>query len=525
MISVKSIASCAGVTGAFELWKNLILKVRPDLSGTAAPHSVGNALSGFRCIDVSGVPDFDQQWSALPNLGKMYCHPTSALNWMTYLAQHQEPSADSPSDPITDRIQLMADYMDTDSDCGTDYDDAMEGIVDWCDDRNVPVIVHGVDFNEDVAIRFEDLEGFLLFGGLINLRVGWYKPSDDGYERDGGHAVSLVGLDEVAGQRALHVHDPNDENADLTTQSTTNRVRRPVTAEKATLDDETGWVLRYSAPGFVIGFICILPLYAVGDASSSAVVLYEVGWDGLSVSRKLFDVPFTGSISDIALHPSRPVASVLDAQSGEVWNLDLARGAWSHFATVGRDSRLAYHGRSNALVVFSRGSLTVLNAEGKTAQQQPLDVDIDDAVYDYRSGMLLAVAATSGRVLCFTPDLRSRVELTDLVPRGTGRVQLSLDARERRLTVSRPDSAEIRSTVLPWGQRERYKAASIARTDDARPARYTALRNELVAQRADGTRLEEAALRGIHGHSILRVAQTAHNVNPRHTGTRKWRDQ
>src|SRR5262249_35664981 len=115
MISVKSIASCARVTGAFKLWKDLILRVRPDLSGAEGPYSVSNALSGFRCIDVPGVPDFDQQWSTLPNLGKMYCAPASALNWMNYLAQHQNPSADSPAVPIPDRIQLMAGYMDTDS--------------------------------------------------------------------------------------------------------------------------------------------------------------------------------------------------------------------------------------------------------------------------------------------------------------------------------------------------------------------------------------------------------------------------
>ena len=100
-------------------------------------------LSGFKCINISGVPDLDQQWSALPNTGKYYCQPTAALNWMMYLAQNGHPSADSPSNPIPGRLQQMADYMDTDPDCGTDYDDAVEGMVDWLDDRNVPLIVSG----------------------------------------------------------------------------------------------------------------------------------------------------------------------------------------------------------------------------------------------------------------------------------------------------------------------------------------------------------------------------------------------
>lgn len=531
MISLKDIARCALVPGAlvpgktFELWENLVLQLRPDLSGTKGPHSVKAALSGFQCINIPSVPDIDQQWSALPNGGKMYCHPTSALNWMQYLAQHREPSADSPSDPVTDRLQIMADYMDVDPDCGTDTDDAVEGIVDWCDDRNVPLVVAAVDFNPDVPIPFEDLESTMLFGGLINLRIGRYKWVDGEYQREGGHAATLVGLEQVAGQLALHVHDPNDETADLQTQSQTNTRRQPVTAVEVTLDGERGWVLRYSPDQFIVGFIAILPMYLLTDASSNTVALDQASWDSLSVSRTLFRVPFSGSITDIASHPGRPMASVLDGQSGEIWNLDLGRKAWTHFATVPGARRMAYHGRSQVLAVFTSSSLTVLNADGKTAQTRPLDVDIDDAAYDFRSDMLLAASSTSGRILCFTSDLQSRIELAGLVPRGRGRVLLHLDARQRRLTVSRADSAEIMSTVLPWGQRERPNVTRVRRRDELRPARYVVQRGEVVAQRSDGVRFEGAALDGIRGHSILRLAQTTHNVNPRHTGTFKWRDQ
>ena len=525
MISVKSLAGCALMPGPFALWKDLILPVWPDLAGTPGPHSVKSALSGFKCINISGVPDLDQQWSALPNTGKFYCQPTAALNWMMYLAQNGHPSADSPSDPIPGRLQQMADYMDTDPDCGTDYDDAVEGMVDWLDDRNVPLIVSGLDFNEDVPVLFDDLDNIVRFGGLINLRIGYYEPVDDGFERDGGHAVTLIGLEAVAGQRALHVHDPNSDKVDLATQSATKTQRVPVTAVNVTLDGETGWVLRYAEKKFLVGFITILPVYAVADASASTVVVYSTSWDGASVSTKVFDVPFSGRIADIALHPSRPAASVLDAQSGAIWNLDLGRGTWKPFATVFGGSRLAYHGRANVLVAFGPGSLTVLDSEGKTTQQLALDVVIDDAIYDFRSGMLLAASSNSERVLCFNSDLRSRIELADGVPRGSGRVQLSLDARRRHLTVSRSDSPDIIATVLPWGQRERHRASRVAPHDDSRPVRYTIQRGELVGQRADGTRLESAAMNGIRGQSILRIAQTSHNVNPRHTGTRKWRDQ
>jgi hypothetical protein len=253
--------------------------------------------------------------------------------------------------------------------------------------------------------------------------------------------------------------------------------------------------------------------------------VYSASWDGASVSTKVFDLPFSGRIADIALHPSRPAASVLDSQSGGIWNLDFGRGTWRRFATVAGGSRLAYHGRGHALVAFGPGSLTVLDSEGRSAQQLALDVVIDDAIYDFRSGMLLAASSNSEHVLCFSSDLRSRIELADRVPRGSGRVQLSLDARHRHLTVSRADSPGMIETVLPWGQRERHRASRVAPHDESRPVRYSIQRGEVVAQRANGTRFEQGALNGIRGQSILRIAQTSHNVNPRHTGTRKWRDQ
>ena len=53
----------------------------------------------------------------------------------------------------------------------------------------------------------------------------------------------------------------------------------------------------------------------------------------------------------------------------------------------------------------------VLDSEGRSAQQLALDVVIDDAIYDFRSGMLLAASSNSDHILCFSSDLRSRIEL------------------------------------------------------------------------------------------------------------------
>ncbi|WP_158219757.1 hypothetical protein [Ideonella sp. A 288] len=42
---------------------------------------------------ISGVPDIDQRWDALPQNGDNYCVPTSVLNWMYFYAEHGRPQA------------------------------------------------------------------------------------------------------------------------------------------------------------------------------------------------------------------------------------------------------------------------------------------------------------------------------------------------------------------------------------------------------------------------------------------------
>jgi hypothetical protein len=54
------------------------------------------------------------------------------------------------------------------------------------------------------------------------------------------------------------------------------------------------------------------------------------------------------------------------------------------------------HGRAHGPATCPRSSLSVLSSEGRPAQTRPLDVDIDDGVYSYRSDMRLAASSRSG---------------------------------------------------------------------------------------------------------------------------------
>src|SRR5262245_58938577 len=174
MLSMRSLADWISLSGAFKLWEGLVLKLRPDLAGAAGQRSILAALEGLRYTGIAQVPDIDQRWSTLPNQGKMWCAPTSALNLMQYLALHGDPAADAPTADVIVRLKAMGDYMDTDPVSGTDFDDNVEGIADWCEDRGAFVIVSATTFDSDVPMTADDLEDLLQFGALVNLRVGWY---------------------------------------------------------------------------------------------------------------------------------------------------------------------------------------------------------------------------------------------------------------------------------------------------------------------------------------------------------------
>lgn len=94
---------------------------------------------------ISGVMDVDQRWDALPGDGAMYCVPAAFVNWMYYFATHGRltalPFVNGQANHIRRNIAAMGDYMDTDAQDGTSTSDAIDGLVDWSEDRNVPYLV------------------------------------------------------------------------------------------------------------------------------------------------------------------------------------------------------------------------------------------------------------------------------------------------------------------------------------------------------------------------------------------------
>lgn len=177
----------------------------------SAAHASGQCTSLIR----SQVPDFDQRRSTdffanppvvgLDNSGSMYCVPTSWTNFMAWLANRGYTNAMGDSGNwaaasryqlVTNRISQMGGLMSTDGEGGTDSSDAIEGLVDYLDERNVglPAIAFSYVAEGDWAPKPQDLRSWMNMGALVCVCFGRYQQNGSEWERIGGHCMTLVSV-------------------------------------------------------------------------------------------------------------------------------------------------------------------------------------------------------------------------------------------------------------------------------------------------------------------------------------------
>jgi hypothetical protein len=207
--------------------------VTADVTQLCVPEqgSLGPGGPSFRRC---GVPDFDQRRVSLANSGKMYCVPTSGLDWMAYIAERGystvEPGPGFSTTPLTDAQDTLIDahllkmglLMDTDPVDGTF--NAVGGLKSWLAGAGPVGAAFGV--HSVATSNMDPIVATAVQGSLTMLRVGWWKSVGDLYVRDGGHVVALVGAETApehgAGAYRIWINDPGsalDGNYDLNDQS------------------------------------------------------------------------------------------------------------------------------------------------------------------------------------------------------------------------------------------------------------------------------------------------------------------
>jgi len=197
-------------------------------AGAAQPASAQCNIAKY------GVPDFDQRRNYLPDNGKVHCVPTSMLNWMGYMANRGRPQALAHSSPdwssmseydlVDVRDYNMGGWMGTgDWGSGTSLGGGVSGLVDYLDHYNVgPFIVYGYASDEDWQVKPKHFYNALKIGWLVSMVYGRYKFDGDEWERDGGHCVTLVAVEDACNSSNARVgfKDPSTKDSDsINTQS------------------------------------------------------------------------------------------------------------------------------------------------------------------------------------------------------------------------------------------------------------------------------------------------------------------
>ena len=234
----------------------------------------------------SGMPDFDQKRSGLPNTGNYYCVPTSYVDMYMYMASHGMPGMDggysSSYSDITAFILFTGILMGTDPNKGTHG--AYGPGKSWINSHTSHAVYHwfyGPDWDWGTAT----LKNALKTGSLCAIGRGKYQWDGNDYDRVGGHEVVLVGFDYNSNGKSLIVRDPNDDS-NLNSQSSYLSVYKDTT--NYSIDTEAYGVVthaRYtnSTGGGNNRYIVdslhqVMPMFAGWTYGTSAGTNFKVYW-------------------------------------------------------------------------------------------------------------------------------------------------------------------------------------------------------------------------------------------------------
>lgn len=155
------------------------------------------------------------------NDGSNYCAPTSIANGLLYLATARGmkdlvDGTDHEAQVAT--IKKLAEEMDTDPEIGTNPSKIIDGLESYLDGKGYSIasleIAGWRRINDEHSKYLVSQKPEMQWmqkavkdpDTLVIFNNGWYRESDDGYLRKGGHFVIAVG--EGPGDSEFQVHNP-----------------------------------------------------------------------------------------------------------------------------------------------------------------------------------------------------------------------------------------------------------------------------------------------------------------------------
>ena len=409
-------------------------------------------------FQITGVPDLDQKRAfsrngtvfGLPNDGKMYCGPTSALNWMAYIANHGYPAV-SPGpgnwetgslaayNTITFNLLFMGAFIGTDPIKGGGMGD--EAVESWLG-AVAPgqFIVALVVASGDWSPRVRDAAMAAFSGGLVNIAMGWYTNADEpeAHMRVGGHVVTLVGGgDDGVGPNFVFISDPA-RGGDSSGMDSSFFTQSPFGPNGSQFHPETEYFCGQDANGFPSGcvirtqdrlvnfgsgymdaYMAIFPKYGLSYDLDQLVLFSPIQLTGRSAPRpvRTFATATGARVVDAVLHPIGISHPYLAEGSDVVWQLDALTGTSSPLARVSSTPlRLAYRPRDGSLYVLMRDRIQSLDRSGRPGADAALEAPLDAIAFDESNQMLVGVSRQARRVYSFDAALRVRERFD--VPQG-----------------------------------------------------------------------------------------------------------
>ena len=175
---------------------------------------------------MSNMPDFDQQRTGLANDGGMHCVPTANANLFAYAANHGFPGlapgqsnwqSNSNHAAGTNFIDRLGDAMGTSGNFGTYHGNAWRGVRQILREEgfdDIFVVEHESTSVFNRVLLKEIAQAGVLRNAIQTICYGRYDNlgtncwGNTVLARDGGHCMTVVGVERDGNDRTITYHDP-----------------------------------------------------------------------------------------------------------------------------------------------------------------------------------------------------------------------------------------------------------------------------------------------------------------------------
>lgn len=377
------------------------------------------------------VPDLDQRRDPLPGDGAMYCAPTSAIDYMAYLADRGFPnlmlgqtgpwqtSSNPTYNTVTNQIALMGGFMGTTASGGT-TGGLHSGLSFYL---NTLAPGKFTTYSQYGEVGINNILFEFVRRNLVIIAYGKYFEAGGTWFRDGGHVVAVMRVDVGSSTSGgLGWKDPNTSDS-INAQSAFATAFSDTSRQSVSIgfNNVRRWRLWDVAPTssrrrYVDSMHVIQPLVALSTPTNTGLGLNSAALAVLhpvimpysdQAPYEVIPLPDGDTTTDIALHPGGGFAACVTSSAFPtgrwVYVVDLGDGSVRPIASFTRTSpvRIDFD-RFGRLLVSSSGVITTYELDERlgwveVASRAPLD-QVDAMQFDDERDVITTITVANHRL-------------------------------------------------------------------------------------------------------------------------------